>query len=143
MPLLTINVRKKGEKALRAPAAEPYDTYLAKLLKMIPAEIISLYLAGLALIPVSLPDTQKIAPMAWVGLCFLFVILARYVMTKDKDTSPDWKIVGLSAISFLIWTYSMGGPWATTSVYISWLGGLAVLAWTFFVPYCFKDEETA
>jgi hypothetical protein len=144
MPLLTINVKKKVTKEMPLgegkAKAEPYDSYVTKLLKMIPAEVISLYLAGLALIPASLPDPQKIAPMAWVGLCFILVILARYVMTKDKNTSPDWMIVGLSAVSFLIWSYSMGGPWATTGIYITWLGGLAVLVWTFAVPLCFKDE---
>jgi uncharacterized membrane protein HdeD (DUF308 family) len=143
MPLLTINVKKTRVKALGAPAAEPYDTYVTKLLKLIPAEVISVYLAGLALIPASLPESQKIAPLAWLGICFLFVIIARYAMTTDKNTSPDWKIIGLSVVSFVIWTYSMGGPWESTSVYISWLGGLAVIAWTFLVPYCFRDEAAA
>jgi uncharacterized membrane protein HdeD (DUF308 family) len=140
MPLLTINIKKKEERPLGAPAAEPYDNYITKLLKLIPADVIAVYLTGLALIPTSLPDNQKIVPMVWLGICFIFVIIVRYLVTKDKDTPPNWMIIAISAVSFLIWSYSMGGPWATYNLYIAYIGGLLVLGWTFLIPFCFKDE---
>jgi hypothetical protein len=133
MALLEIRTRK------RAKEGEVPDSYLSKLVKLIPAEVMALYTAGLAQIPTPLPENQMIVPAVWLIVCFILVIAVRISVTKEKDTAPDWKIVGFSAIAFLIWSYSSSSPWDIYGIYIPYIGSLLVMFWTFFAPYIYDQ----
>jgi hypothetical protein len=141
MALLEIRGKARRTEVARAGAeAGSYDTYISKLVKLIPAEVVAVYLTGLGLIPTPLPANQMIILPAWVFICLVFVFIVRTHVTKDANNKPDWKIVGFSAIAFLIWSYSMGGPWAAYNLYIPYLGGLLVLVWTFIAPYLYGEN---
>ena len=147
MPLLSIRGKQTqamapavaGAGPVPAPAAPAADSYIEKLVKLIPAEVVAIYLTGLGLIPAQLPDSQKIILPVWVLVCFLLVILVRTHITKDQNTPPDWRIVSFSAFAFIIWSYSMGGPWQVYNLYLPYLGSLLVLVWTFLAPYLYGD----
>jgi len=112
--------------------------YLDRLLKMIPAEVVSLYLVGIGFVP----KEQVVAGLAWLGLCLIGVIVVRVWGTSDPEAElgPQWPAVGIACVAFLIWTYSMGGPYVAAELHVPWLGSLLVLAWTFFVPYVYHGD---
>ncbi len=147
MPLLSIRGKQTramapavaGAGPVPAPAAPAADSYIDKLVKLIPAEAVALYLTGLGLIPAQLPDNQKIILPVWVLVCFILVIVVRTHITKDPATPPNWRIVSFSAVAFIIWSYSMGGPWQAYNLYLPYLGSLLVLLWTFLAPYLYGD----
>lgn len=60
------------------------DGYVSTLLKLIPTEVVAVYITGLALIPDSIPDNQKIVLPIWVFICLIFVILVRSRLTSDS-----------------------------------------------------------
>lgn len=130
-------IRRPGAKGAMAGApADDFGSYLDRLLKMIPAEIISLYLVGSRLIP----EEQAIVLVVWAVICLIGLLIVRAYGTADQvnNLPPDWTHVGISAAAFVVWVYSLGGPFEALGLYINYVGSLLVLAWTFFVPLLYK-----
>lgn len=115
---------------------ESVRDYFGRLVKMIPGEVISLYLVGSGVIP----DGKPAALSIWTGVCLLAVIAIRIWGTTDvpKKLGPQWPVVLISAVSFLIWIYSIGGPFAAYGLAVPYVASLLVLGWTFFVPIFYK-----
>ena len=121
------------------PVSDTYDAYLGRLLKMIPGEVISLYVVGSGFIP----EDQAGALIAWTLVCILAVVLLRVYGTADRvlDKPPDWVHVAISSVAFVVLVYSMGGPFKALGLYIPFLGPMLVLAWTFFLPFVYKGPQ--
>ncbi len=119
-------------------AAEGFQGYLDRLMKLIPTEVISLYLVGMGLIP----DVEDATLIIWTVFCLLAVLALRAWGTTDAKAglATDWKHVIISGIAFLIWVYSLGGAFENLGLYRPTLGSLLVLAYTFIVPYIYKGE---
>ena len=133
-------MRIQGAATVRAAATgDEFKYYLDRLLKMIPGEVISLYLIGQGLIPVD----QGIALVVWAVVCLGGVVAVRALGTRDPQASvdPDWMHVGISSIAFVIWVYTLGGPFKMGEIWLPWLGSLLVLAWTFFVPLFYRGPD--
>ena len=125
-----------GVKAVALERVESFNFYLDRLLKMIPAEVVSLYLVGSGLIP----QAQAVGLTAWAVVCLVGVVIVRAYGTADRaqNKPTDWVHVAISCVAFVIWVYSVGGPFAAFDLYVPYLGSLLVLAWTFFVPMFYK-----
>jgi len=126
-----------GAMDVMAPAAgEDLKYYLDRLLKMIPAEVISLYLVGIGLIPAG----QSLALAVWAVVCLVGTVLVRAYGTADPtaDKTTDWVHVAISSVSFVLWVYTLGGPFEAYGLHLDYIGSLLVLAWTFFVPLLYK-----
>ena len=106
---------------------------------MIPGEVVGLYLVGSGLIP----KDQTAALVVWSVVCVAAVVVVRAFGTADpkQKLSPAWVQVGISTIAFVIWLYSIGGPFVAFGIYVPFIGSLLVLAWSFFVPYFYKGVD--
>ena len=115
-----------------------YDTYLSRLVKLIPAEVISLYLVGEGFIP----PKERVILLAWtlVGIVAVVVVRSRTTSDTAANENVQWSAVAVSAVSYLIWVYSMGGVFALYGLHIAYVGSLLVLAWTFFMPYVYRGD---
>jgi hypothetical protein len=131
-------IRRPGVVAKEATRerGEDFKFYLDRLLKMIPAEVVSLYLVGSGFIPTDKPLVLTL----WAAVCLVGVILIRTYGTTDpvNNKPPDWTHVAISTTAFVIWIYTLGGPFVAINLYVPYLGSLLVLAWTFFVPMLYK-----
>lgn len=130
-PNLTITEESSGSQ-------EELNSYLERLMKMIPSEVLSLYLVGSGVIP----QTDRIVLVLWSVICLVGVVCIRVYGTADfqRKLPPQWKAVAISAIAFIIWIYSLGGPFAAYNLHIPYVGSLLVLVWTFFVPIFYKGS---
>jgi hypothetical protein len=128
--------RSKDATAASLPPSDTFDSYLDRLLKMIPAEVISLYLVGGGLIP----EDQGLALAIWAGVCLIGVVLLRAYGTADpaQNKSTDWIHVAISSVAFVILVYSLGGPFQEYGLHVPYVGSLLVLAWTFFLPIFYR-----
>lgn len=126
------------------PGGADLASYWSRLKNLIPGEVSAIYIAGLGVIP----QEQTIGQAAWLGACFLFVILFMLKETRsvegqpEKKYPPDMAHVSISAISFIIWAYALGGPFAAWGLYVPWIGTLVMLGWTFAVPYFYEGQPT-
>ncbi len=130
--------RPAASPATAATIPSPMQWYMERLVKLIPCEVVGLYLVGNGMIPAE----TKIATVIWSIVCLLLVVLVRSQATGDKanNISPQWAAVGISSMSFVIWVYNMPGPFQAYNLAIPFVGSLAVLVWTFVVPYFYKGS---
>jgi len=112
--------------------------YLDRLLKLIPAEVLSLYLVGSGLIP----KAEIVTSIIWAVFCAIAVGVVKAYGTSDlaRKVKPDMMHVMLSMIAFVIWIYSLGGPFEYFNLYKGYVGSLLILAFTFVVPYLYRGQ---
>ncbi|OGP53538.1 MAG: hypothetical protein A2Y65_12000 [Deltaproteobacteria bacterium RBG_13_52_11] len=134
-PIVKAALRKGG---IAEAKQTPIQSYMERLVKLIPAEVVGLYLVGQGIIP----QNEKAAIVVWSIVCLGLVVLVRSQATGDRanNISPQWIAVGVSTISFVIWVYNMPGPFQVYQLAIPYMGSLAVLVWTFIVPYLYKGS---
>lgn len=123
--------------AQAAAASEPTDPYFARLVKLVPSEVLALFV------------TFKQAATSFLGIwsfiCLGLVIVVRTVGTKQAGKPIQWVAVVVSAISFALWVYATGGYFGlhppkdlpdTMKAAVS----IAIGVWTFIVPYVYKGD---
>lgn len=113
--------------------AGPADPWLARLVKLVPAEIVAVYLAGR-------PLAQTRYAGSWPVACLVLVVIVRAWGTSSRR-GPQWVSVAISAVSFVLWVYAMGGRFLTYNVDVN-LAALGVLVWTTLVPVFWRGEPT-
>lgn len=133
-------------RAIAPPGAakDEEPPYLEKLTRLIPGEVIGLYLVGVGLIP----KGQGVATVCWSVFCAIVLVIVRVKGTSDREQGkgPQWTAIVIALISYVIWLYALGGPFvafpASASIHVSYVASLLVLGWTFIVPYFFRAEPT-
>jgi|SRR5215831_11883959 len=114
--------------------AGPIDPWLTRLVKLVPAEIIAVYLAGRPLAEPRLAGT-------WPVVCLVLTIIVRAFGTSDHR-GPQWLSVAVSAVSFVLWVYATGGHFLSLPVDPN-LAALAVLVWTTLAPVLWRGDPSA
>jgi hypothetical protein len=118
---------------LRAARQAPGDEYLQRLIKLIPSEILALYV------------TFKEIAASWLGIwatiCLALVLFARIMGTYRKDKGVQWVAVVVASVSFVLWVYATGGNFlGLEPPAIPGLISIAVGVWTFIVPFFYKGD---
>lgn len=114
--------------------AGPIDPWLTRLVKLVPAEIVAVYLAGR-------PLAQEHYAGLWPVACLVLTIVVRAFGTSDRR-GPQWLSVAVSAVSFVLWVYATGGHFLGYEVDVN-LAALVVLVWTTLVPVLWRGEPAA
>jgi hypothetical protein len=129
------------EHSLRIFAGDDFNSYLDRLIKMIPSEVIGLYLVGVGAITQT--ASCRVVLLIWAIFCLICVFVVRIYGTKLPGKKPQWAAIVISAVSFTIWVYTIPkGPFDLYGIYIPVLGSLLVLGWTFVIPYFYKGDPT-
>ena len=133
------NVRRVGRAAGKALHDASLEAYLERLLKLIPAEVVSIYPVGRSLIA---DDMQQ---GLWATICLMICVVFRTRMTRGPDGRPQWPAVAIAAVSFIIWVYVLGAHvvgFALPDQYKVW-PALMLLAWTTIVPAVYTGGSAA
>jgi hypothetical protein len=117
---------------------EAFKPYLDRLLKLIPAEVLSLYAVGTGFIE----DTNLAASSGWALFCLLGTGGVKAFGTADRrhDLPPDWTHVALSMAAFVTWVYYLGGPFVMLNWHSKSTASLLILAFTFVSPYFYRGS---
>jgi hypothetical protein len=118
---------------------EKFNFYLERLMKMIPTEVVGLYIVGSGVIP----ENRPVVLVIWTILCLIGVFVMRMRLTEDREKKKptDWIHVAISSVAFVIWVYTVGGPFKVYNLYEPFIGSLMVLGWTFFIPLFYKGPK--
>jgi hypothetical protein len=114
--------------ASTTPPKPQEDNYKDRLLKYIPGEVVTLYLTltALAASATGLPG--------WVGWAILAVAIAgTWFYLRNYLNVTDQRQLSISTLSFCVWAFALGGPFATLSWYKPIYGGLLLPIFTFVV----------
>lgn len=139
-------IRAHGETAGDAQAgADASQQFLARVLKLIPAEVIALYQGVHGVVDgaaKSDPGARDfLVWLPWVGLAL--VLFVRAWGTRDATGSwktVQWGAVIIAAVSFAVWVISLGhviAPWGAVE---PWAGSVALLVWPFLIPYFYRGS---
>ena len=99
-------------------------------------EVIAIYLFGIG----AIPDGRVGATAAWAATCLVLVVIARGFTTRDaaQRLPPQWPAVIISALSFVIWIFTMPGLLQGFGLAPPFVGSLIIAVWTFLIPYVYK-----
>jgi hypothetical protein len=129
-----LRIRRGARGALAGRAAGPVDPWLARLVKLVPAEIVAVYLAGRPL------AADRFAEL-WPVVCLALVVIVRAWGSSDRR-GPQWISVAIAAASFVLWVHATGGRFPGWTLAAD-VAGLAVLVWTTLVPVFWRGDEPA
>lgn len=110
--------------------------YQAKLVKLIPTEFIAAYLA----IDNVVPEGTERRNILTFASAFLLLVLPFYLAKLSKVTSRAQIVVTCG--SYVIWIYSLGGPFNDWDVFSKPVASVLLILWTTLLPLInFQTEE--
>ncbi|SNR16130.1 hypothetical protein [Tenacibaculum jejuense] len=144
---LKTDFESQKSKSQSPPKKDARNFYFEKLIKLVPAEIIALYLA---LHPLASYNGQF--DESWSSgisiVCFVLVFVSRVFGTKITGyntmkylKTAQWGAITISAISFVIWVYAIGNKFAGFPIEDERIIQAAVILWTFIVPIVYNGEK--
>jgi hypothetical protein len=108
-------------------------TYLGALVTLIPADVVAAYLAIQGVIP------KAQAKWGLTVVAALLLIIMPFYLKKLHKVETTKQIV-VTCISFVIWVYALGGPFAYFNIYIPWIASVIMILWTTFAPVLFNGR---
>ena len=133
-----LRIRAPDAGAYTAPelkvSASGGDLYLSRLVKLVPSEVVALYL------------TFKESAATWLGvwatICLGLVVLTRTLGTHEAGKPVQVGAVLVSTVSFVLWVYATSGHFLSLTLPASPPGliSVAIGVWTFLVPLLYKGD---
>jgi hypothetical protein len=103
------------------------QAYQDKIVKLIPTEIVGAYMVLAGIIPAS---SAKVGTL--VVSIALLILTPLYLWRISKVTNVVQLVV--TTISFAVWVYSLGGPFAAWGIYQSYIASIVLILWTLIIP---------
>ena len=115
----------------KVPARQEPDDYKSRLLKYIPAEVVTVYLT-LDGITKSVADGES--RQIWLCLILVFglVVTPLFLWRIAKVRRRNQLVI--STISFAVWVFALGGAFSAYSWYKPFEGALVLVMYTFLIP---------
>ena len=114
-------------------AKDTAGQYMDRLIRLIPSEVVAVYLAGKGY-------AEHWPSGIWPVICLILVFVIRIWGTRDPSAGVQWVAVGVSAVSFVIWVYAIGGQFFSLRLPDAGIASAAVLVWTVVVPLIYKGD---
>jgi hypothetical protein len=134
---MTRQVIRRSDAAVRA-AGTPgtQDEYLDRLLKLIPGETVAAYLFVVGVIQTAL-KAQPGALGLWLWIVFGVIGVGNFFYWKRAKVTDPAQYVLLTA-AYVVWVFTIGGPFATTGWYQPFMGSVILGLFTFLAPQWYK-----
>jgi hypothetical protein len=118
------------------------DPWYSTIIKLIPAEIISVYFAVFNLIKVNKqrPDNNDILQLIVFGL---FLIITPFYLNRIARIESA-KQITFCSIAFMLWVLSLGGPVEGVSISgysTQFLGSILLPIYTLLAPFVYQKTE--
>ncbi len=110
--------------------------YKGKLLKLIPSEIVAAYLAIQGFVP------EESAKWGLTILSVVLLIITPLYLKFVQNVAKNAQVI-VSTLSFVVWVYALGGPFAIWNIHEAWIASVILLLWTTFIPQFFKTSAVA
>ena len=109
--------------------------YKSKLLKLIPSEIIAAYLVIEGIIP----EERKLIGTLVVSVILL--ILVPFYLRKIYHVRRLGQHIFVM-LAFLVWIYSLGGPFRYWNIWEAWIGSSLLILYTLCIPLFYHPAES-
>jgi hypothetical protein len=113
------------------------DTYMSRVLKHIPTEIVMTYVAAEGVLRTSYGASRTQETLLWIIFAFLTVLTPLWLWRVMRVRRRDQLI--LSTLSVPIWLFALGGPFEYLRWYRPALGSVVLPLYTLFVPIVLRS----
>lgn len=112
-------------------AGEKVDTYFDRVVKYIPADIVSAWVFVLASVNAS-PDNVPKPMVLWVSFACGVVLTALWTrkLTTEPGKPTAVSQIVLSTLAFCVWVIALGGPFTSLEFYRPLYGALLLVLFT-------------
>lgn len=120
----------------------PVDTYFDRVVKYIPADIVSAWVFVSSVINSSSDDLPK-AVVLWIAFGCGVVLTALWTLkqTAQPKKPPAVKQTLISTGAFAVWVFALGGPFVNLAVYRPLYGSLVLVLYTLLVALVVPKER--
>ncbi len=114
------------------------DTYFDRIIKYIPADIVGAWVAIMGLIS----GNNASSTVLWIMFIIMVAITAAwtYKQTRTPFMPPAVTQIIVSTLSFAVWVFALGGPFATLPWYRAFYGSLALIVYTLVIGLIVPDK---
>lgn len=112
---------------------KPTNEFRSKLLKLIPSEIVAAYMVLQGIIP---EDSGK---WGLIIVSLVLLIITPFYLSKFEKVKGTSQIA-FSTFSFVVWVYTLGGPFENWGVHKPWIASIVLVLWTLIIPLFFKTN---
>lgn len=120
----------------------PNQSYKDKLLKLIPSEVVGAYMVIQGImsgqnIVVSGKDITTV--FSWVVFLVVFLLTPLFLYRVHNVKRLSQLVI--TSISFLVWGYSLGGPFELNNLYHPQIASIILVLWTLIIPLAVKTKK--
>ncbi len=133
-------------KASADPLREPSDSPSTRLIKYIPAEIISGYTVFWGVVEGASQGSPLQSMGGWLAVASGTLLTPVYLWKVGKPKGLQWWQLPISTMSFVLWAYALGGPFVNVRLfgyaYEKWFAALLAGVFSWGVAIVWDPEET-
>jgi hypothetical protein len=153
-PIRTEALESQGVRAppiqQPSPQEQQLGDYVSRLVKLIPTEIVGIYLTVRGFWQITPAAADTVEPVTqgafvawWPLVCILLLWISRAWGTRGSDGKWDTIQaipIAITTASFIIWVYAVGDRIFGVQIAPP-LVSTAIVVWVFVVPYFYKGEK--
>ena len=111
--------------------AREVDTYFDRVIKYMPADIVSAWVFVTAVLNSAPDDTPK-AVILWIAFACGLLLTALWTLkqTSEPERPPAVTQTVIATVAFGVWVFALGGPFASLSFYRPLYGPLLLVFYT-------------
>jgi hypothetical protein len=115
------------------------DGYLERVLKLIPAETVAVYLFLQGVLQSALDGSNEIGQLqAWLWGIFFVLLVGNILYIRRYLDVTDTAQYLIMTLAYVVWVFTIGGPFQYLSFYQPFIGSVVLGLFTFFVPLLYK-----
>ncbi len=133
--------RRIVSSQLQVAKGTKVDTYFDRIVKYIPADIISAWVAVTGLI--SGRDDIPVNAILWIAFIVGIIVTAFWILreTSEPPGKPALTQTSISTGAFVVWVFALGGPFSTLAFYKPVYGSLILILFTLVVGLINPPED--
>ncbi|MDT8402683.1 MAG: hypothetical protein RQ743_13395 [Bacteroidales bacterium] len=113
------------------------NNYQSRLLKLIPSEIVAAYLVIIGFIPAGYEHSKILLTVVTA----ILLIMVPFYLISFMSVKGPLQII-FTSLSFLVWVYSIGGPFVYYGIHEAVIGSVLLVLWTLLIPFVVKPESS-
>lgn len=134
---MSIRIRSTALHAGGEGGTQPPDGYLDKIVKSIPSQVIGFYTAAIVALGGAVGQAAAGSqatpnPKLWIPFVIGLILtpLLTWKQTHEPNKPPAYIQIVIATVSFVVWAFATGGPFAGLSFWDATIGGIVLGAYT-------------